>query len=44
MIWDRRTIFVPITNELKEVIKQKELILEALAPKLAEAIKTVGLI
>lgn len=50
VLWDRRTVVAPVARELKEVVKQKELILEVLKrysrtePKLAEAIRAAGLI
>lgn len=49
ILWDRRTVVAPVARELKEVVKQKELILEVLKrysraePRLAEAIRAVGL-
>ncbi|MEK7274962.1 MAG: hypothetical protein AAB296_09280 [Candidatus Desantisbacteria bacterium] len=50
VIWDRRTTLAPVAHELKEVVRQEELILDALKryaqqePKLAQAIKSAGLL
>jgi tetrahydromethanopterin S-methyltransferase subunit G len=49
VIWDRRTAVAPVARELKEIVKQEDLILEILKrynklePKLANVIEAVGI-
>lgn len=50
VIWNRRTTFAPVAHELKEVVRQEDLIIDVLKryaqfePKMAQAIKAVGLL
>lgn len=50
VIWDRRITLAPVAHELKNVVRQEDLIIDGLKryaqfePKMAQVIKAVGLL